>query len=174
MREIKFRGKRIDTGEWVYGFYYEKPSGKSYIYNNQTRLHHKVDPATVGQYTGLRDKKGEEIYKGDISELLEVDMSNEIEHEYTDMIVCPWCGHSDRDGWKTEPGLWECDNCKKSYYVERNEEVTYSTQKANYGTCEHCGKEDVPVEGLISHIGMYDSLCPDCGDKEWRRLLKEY
>lgn len=64
--EIKFRGKRKDNGEWVYGFYYEKPSGKSYIYNNQTRLHHKINPATAGQCTGLKDMHGVKLYEGDI------------------------------------------------------------------------------------------------------------
>jgi hypothetical protein len=64
MRGIKFRGKRVDTGEWVYGYYYKKPSGKNYIYNSQTRLYHEVDPATVGRYTGRKDKRGRKIYTG--------------------------------------------------------------------------------------------------------------
>jgi uncharacterized phage protein (TIGR01671 family) len=253
MKEIKFRGKRKDNGKWVFGslvnsLYKREDTGEPVTHivttdncdscfntcDNDEEYFTcedcfvEVDPATVGQYTGLKDKHGREIYDGDICncreyecygkvawnddeagfyfcisyedgtfeeerlydyadaleiignihdnpELLDVDMSNEIEHEYTDMIVCPWCGHSDRDSWKTEPGLWECDNCKKSYYVERNEEVTYSTQKANYGTCKHCGKENVPVEDyLYGDIGSYKNLCPDCGDKEWRRMLKEY
>lgn len=75
MREIKFRGRKIDTGEWVYGYLVVDESGETNIVNNYGTSYSwdEVDPETVGQYTGLQDCKrtkeypnGQEIYEGDI------------------------------------------------------------------------------------------------------------
>ena len=87
MRTIKFRGKRVDNGERVYGYFARFAHGEIPVILEETESElkdYKVIPDTVGQFTGLLDNKGNDIYEGDI-------VANDFGNAYIVNMTVEWC-----------------------------------------------------------------------------------
>ena len=122
MREILFRGKRIDNGEWVEGYYV--PIGKyHYILTGRLELvpylgfeHFLVNPETVGRFTGLTDRNGVKIFEGDIIEfnhpyngksihaVVQDGCGWNLSNFYASCFDCPGCAFSEGTKYMTVVG----------------------------------------------------------------------
>lgn len=133
MRKIIFRGKRLDTGEWVEGAYCKHDTVKVCFTADDPKTKHliimdgfcdwgfepplqgvEVDPATVGQCTGLKDKNGKWIFEGDMLKPFDDEIDKMmVEFHNGSFLLCLYGerGYMGEGGWVEEGnyGVIECE-----------------------------------------------------------------
>lgn len=125
MREILFRGKRLDNGEWL--------EGSLWLYGEKARIDdnlgfprglcwEEVDPATVGQFTGLDDKNGRRIFEGDLC-LCDRHINDSFDKTVFEISFDPLRGYYGESNWGNEFDADSFEMCEVIGNIHDNPEL---------------------------------------------------
>ena len=98
------------------------------------------------------------------------DKDENIEHEYTQNIICPWCGAEDIDSWEIDGDYEEdveCEECGKTYIYERIVDVSYTTTKTKCKVCHYKlrGREYLVNPYIHADKNWTLYTCVDCDNE---------
>lgn len=125
-REIKFKAKRLDSGEWIEG---DLVHSTNYIGIGQisgifpdVRVVHRVDTNTICQFTGMKDVNGEELYENDIITAKTI-LDKELKGKIIYLNACYFLGIIDEQGReKAIRELWRLvDICRKGSALDKED-----------------------------------------------------
>ena len=148
MREIKFRGKDY-SDQWVYGDLIHKRHDKeSVLIQDHKGLGSDVDTITIGQYTGLKDKNGKEIYEGDILRGNEYPFNCDGVDNYFAEIV------------------WADNVC--GFYIVTHKKPNSTVRGIAHGNWSQLDKEDIESFEVIGNIHDNPELIKEVKKNDYR------